>query len=1333
MKRSIAFLLLILCASNRQLLAQQPGSDFSVERLGTHEGLSHRWTTCIHQDLQGYFWLGTYDGLNRYDGNEFIIYRPSDDGKFPVEADFVYQIAETAKGLIYISTLYGILSFDPKTGLFDLLVKINKLESVIVVNPGRGVPFLEAGISSWGTAISSLTIYDLLPSGQLVMLSKTSSLPNNSLFPVSCNKQNAWFWDYQGAYHRFDLKTSTWSRFPVTGSPEAPIDPSGNLWLPEHATLQSFILPQHAKSFNWEAAFNIEPDKAVWLYARTGKGICTLLRYDLKAGKLETAIPALNNSDFIKYRKVQTFRPSQFQDAEGTVWYAGFLGLYKVRRTGKLFQHYLSQPVQRFEAPPSGVSARRMIEDADGNIYLLDSEFNIYQLNIATDPSQKEKQAPSGAGNHHQGISSRFSQAFTNQVYAITESDDGFLWAYTHQGLLRYDPAGGQSRYYQIQSQELFQVQNLFDDGRGKIWLPGWNVLYRLDKKTGEVEQTPGWGPGALAYAVMLPEENTLWGFSSTGLIKINTLNLQSQHIKLYDKPCEQRCLVSHRGRLWVGTSRGLEKIDPQTFAHTNFDRSKGLPGNFVYSMVADGDYLWLGTSDGLCRFHVETGDVKNYFVEDGLSHNEFNTFSALKTRNGRILMGGLNGVNAFFSADLEGKTNAKSRILLSRFSQFDSQKDSLVFLSPDDLSGGIKLPPSISSFNFHLALTSYIDPGKNQYAWRMDGLDEDWYYAGNQHIATYHHIPPGSYTFRAKAADSFGNWSVEELALRVMVLRPWYSRWWAWLLYGLFVLGAIFSLYRFQLSKKIEHAERLRLQELDAFKTRFFTNITHEFRTPLTVILGMTEQLAADRERSPVGDIKSKLGLIKRNGENLLRLINQILDLAKLETHTLSINYVQGDVLPYLRYISESLHSVANAQNVMLRVESSETKIIMDYDPERLLQIVYNLLSNAIKFTPSGGRVILRSALEHDPHQPMLKLSVTDNGVGIPPEEIPHIFDRFYQAQNLEKAKAGGTGIGLALTKELVTLLGGEIMVESYAGKGTTFTIILPLTQAASAVESQNFASPSLPPSPLLPLPPSPPLPPSFPQILLIEDNPDVVEYLSHCLGENYQLDYAYNGSAGIEKALEKSPDLILSDVMMPEKNGFEVCDFLKNDERTSHIPIVLLTAKADVESRIAGLRRGADAYLAKPFHQEELMVTLKNLLDLRLKLQAKYRELALERTSSPPLPPAHDLENDFLQKLRAIVETDLSDTSLDVDALCRKTGMSRTNLHNKLSALTGLSTTIFVRKIRLQKAKQLLETTEMNISEIAYAVGFNDPKFFSRVFSEEFGIPPSEVRKRL
>ncbi len=751
---------------------------------------------------------------------------------------------------------------------------------------------------------------------------------------------------------------------------------------------------------------------------------------------------------------------------------------------------------------------------------------------------------------------------------------------------------------------------------------------------------------------------------------------------------------------------------------------------------------------------------------------------------DGRIYMGGLNGVNA-----LEGKTTGKPRVLLAKFSLIDAFKDKRIFLNPKSYAGRVKLSPSVISFDLQLAFTNFIDPAKNQYAWRMDGLDEDWSYVRTQNIASYLRMPPGSYTFRAKAADSFGTWSENELVLRITVLRPWYVRWWAWLMYVSVAVAGLYFLRKYQIRVLLERAEKRRLQELDAFKSRFYTNITHEFRTPLTVILGNLEieKLEIEKLGNP-GDPKisqflnflsSKNTIIHRNSESLLRLINQILDLAKLEDNSLKINYVHGDVLPYLRYVAESLQSLANAQNVMLRVESDQAKIEMDYDPERLLQIVHNLLSNAIKFTPSGGKVILRVGTDLAGFQnlPSLNLAISDTGVGIPPEDLPKIFDRFYQANKphlggwgaakTDPTGAVGTGIGLSLTKELVKAMGGTISVESCTsplvdrGAGTVFTVRLPITLEAlpltpkgepnlanSAEFLKEIVSTALPEigSPLGVRGVSHEGNPSIlqssnPSILLIEDNPDVVEYLTACLGEHYLLDFAYNGRSGIEKALETVPDLIVSDVMMPEKDGFEVCEFLKNDERTSHIPIVLLTAKADMESRIAGLRRGADAYLAKPFQREELLVVLQNLLELRKKLQARYSDFGFvisdfgrdERVASEIRNPKSEIaiEDAFLKKLNAVIEKHLSDAEFEVPQLCRAIHLSQPQLYRKIKALTDKSIASYIRTVRLHKGRELLKNSALNVSEVAYQVGFTDPAYFSRTFSEEFGFAPSDLRK--
>ncbi len=571
------------------------------------------------------------------------------------------------------------------------------------------------------------------------------------------------------------------------------------------------------------------------------------------------------------------------------------------------------------------------------------------------------------------------------------------------------------------------------------------------------------------------------------------------------------------------------------------------------------------------------------------------------------------------------------------------------------------------------------------------------------------------------------GNFSPDKAAY----LTSWFSL----VVFGVIIAAAYYS-YRFHLGRRLAEKEAHRLQELDTFKSRLFTNIIHEFSTPLTVILGITDQLKMEGGAESPDQKKAKLNLIARNSERLLRLVKQILDLANIENNSLQFNYTQGDVLPYLRYLTESLQSMASFQEVQLRIESTHPAIVMDYDPERLQQIVHNLLSNAIKFTRSGGKVTLRVTKP----SATLQISVEDTGIGIPPEDLPLLFDRFYQVKDSSQAPSGGTGIGLALTKELVHRMGGTITVQSEPGKGSTFTAIWPITNQAPLAlgdldpekaeqvpigYSNHFQAIQTPGT----------LDTELPSLLIMEDNPDVAEFLSTCLRETYQLDFAYNGKQGIEKALETVPDLIISDVMMPEKDGFEVCEHLKNDLRTSHIPILLLTAKVEVESRMVGLQSGADAYLAKPFHQHELLLTLRNLLSLRKALQARYSKLAdvLENpvfSEQLPIAPVFEMEDAFVQKLRQHIEENLTKSDLSVEELSRMMTMSYQSLHRKLSSLTNQSPVQFIRLIRLTKARTLLQNTDRTITDIAYSVGFNDAKYFSRVFTEEFGQTPSSLR---
>lgn len=580
-----------------------------------------------------------------------------------------------------------------------------------------------------------------------------------------------------------------------------------------------------------------------------------------------------------------------------------------------------------------------------------------------------------------------------------------------------------------------------------------------------------------------------------------------------------------------------------------------------------------------------------------------------------------------------------------------------------------------------------------------------------------------------------------------------------------LFLLALAYSIYK---SRQRAEAETDRVTELDAFKSKFYTNITHEFRTPLTVILGMINQI----EEDPKKNLKEGVELIKRNGKNLLNQINQILDLSKLETKSFNLNPVTDDLIGFVRYAAMSFQSNANSQNLSLCFFTPLEKLTAKFDPDAMQKIVQNLVSNALKFTPSSGEIKVYLTQSSN----SIEIKVKDTGVGIAEEELPHIFDRFYQVENPSEKTIEGTGIGLAYVQELVRVMNGNISVESTVGEGTEFVVTLPLmmndelgmmngvtsappnslkgefrpeankndtssinqnitdianstasitggssplgTEGARSSDSSFIINNS-----------------SLPHLLIIEDNPDVVAYLKNCLADQYQIDIAYNGRIGIEKAFANIPDLIITDVMMPEVGGYEVCDTLKNDERTSHIPIIMLTAKADLASKIAGLKRGADVYLSKPFDKEELLIRMEMMVERQLKLATYFASNlhngTTEKFAETIEAEVIEMEDIFIQKVKTILEKNYSDEGFGLPQLCSKIGMSRSQLFRKMKALIGESPSGFIRDYRLNKAKELLEKGKMNVSEVAWETGFTNLAHFSKVFQEKFGVQPSATNK--
>ncbi|TLP80277.1 hybrid sensor histidine kinase/response regulator transcription factor [Maribacter sp. ACAM166] len=679
-------------------------------------------------------------------------------------------------------------------------------------------------------------------------------------------------------------------------------------------------------------------------------------------------------------------------------------------------------------------------------------------------------------------------------------------------------------------------------------------------------------------------------------------------------------------------------------------------------------------------------------------------------------------------------------------------QNDSLLF-GGYNATVATQLPFKNNQLRFQYASPSFYDESKNQFQYILEGFDEDWSTWSFETKKDYTNIPSGDYTFKVRSKNIFNEVSNED-NYSFSISPPWYGTWWAYLFYILGAIALISLLLQWrskELRRKNENLEKLvserttevrhknqllnhqteQLEQLNESKTRLYSNITHEFRTPLTVILGMAETLKTNVMNNRFEGAEKSLEMIRRNGKNLLQLVNEMLDLAKVESGSMELNLVQTDAIPFVKYLSESFHSLAETKKINLTVYSEIVALEMDIDVNKMASIISNLLSNAIKFTGANGKIIVHLNKIKTKDSDFLTIKVQDNGLGLAEDDIAHLFDRFYQVDNESSNRQEGTGIGLSLAKEFVELMNGTISVDSTLGKGSTFTVQIPVTnKAVKIVDAKITVEPPIKATmPVFKKEPTLETDSSeLPLVLIIEDNVDVAHYLKTCLKGKYQTVHAIDGNLGLQMAYENIPDIIISDVMMPGKDGFEVCATLKVDERTDHIPIILLTAKVTTEDRLTGLSHGADAYLAKPFNKEELFTRLDQLILIRKKLIGKLEKNGLsfllkEKVENP--------QTKFLKQVLESIHSHLDDTNFGPTQLAKEMSLSESQIYRKLKSITDKSTAIFIRSVRLQKAKELIKTTDKTISEIAYQVGFNDPSWFSRAFKKEFNISPSDILK--
>ena len=1324
------------------------GAVYDIQFLDVDQGLGSNNITSMIEDKRGQLWFGTVgDGVNRYDGQHFFHYTTNEG----LIDNLVFSILEDSRGHLWFGNCGGGVSrYDGKSFTqFNLEGHPHNCISQLFED-SRGNIWL-------GSFTDGVTRYD---GTHFIQYTEKQGLSNNNIQSIEEDRQgNLWFGTANGL-NRFDGVSFT--RYTTNEGLVGDVilsieeDRQGRIWLGTHRGIsrydgQSFTNYTVKEGLNAPFIRCIREDSRGLLWLGTHGG----------------GVSCFNGKAFTSFTKNEGSNSNSFnfvvEDSRGGLWMGGGNGV--CRLDTRSFVNFTGKEGLAFNAVSS------IIEDRQGNLWFGTSNGALqYDGAQFFNFTQKE------------GLGLR-------GVEAILEDNQGSIWFGGGGGATRYDGKNF-THYSEKEGLSDFRVLCMLEDRQGDIWLgTERGGLSRFDGKSfTHFTEKEGLSFNKV-FCMIEGRQGGLWfGTYGGGISYYDGNNFTHYSEK---EGLKGNAIISlfedSRERLWIGVEGGgvnLYNPNGDRGSFTYYTTKDGLSHNFTRSILEDGQHrIWLGTRRGIsvmvpqpeAPLSGEPGPYQcfTFGKEDGLNTRENRIVDGFSDSRNRIWWGTGSGITMLDLNQFE-LPSQPPRILLDHiemeqaFIDFRRLSDTAylhTFSFGEALARAfdsivpffnypvnMRLPHYINDLAFHFTGIDWAAPHKLQYSYQLEGLDEGWSPPTKESKIEFRNLPFGTFTFKVRAIGQAQAWS-KPFEYRFTIRPPWYRTWWAYALWAALLSGSLYAFYRFQLARQLAQAEARRLRELDAVKNRLYTNITHEFRTPLTIIKGIAGQLQPKVEYK----VREELKRIQHNGQHLLNLVNQMLDLAKLESGGLSVNKVQGDVMPFLKYQLESFHSLAEVKNITLQFHSTEDGILMDFDPGKLQQIVSNLLSNAIKFTGHGGQVALsvgrcqlpvawpkNQQTTKNKTGPYLSISVSDTGAGISEEKLPHIFDRFYQIDDSATRSGEGTGIGLTLAKELVKLLGGEISVESEPGKGTKFMVVLPIANEGRAVEDLSGEGPAIVPTAIATAPGERASAPSSVHpseaiaekdtLLIIEDNVDVTHYLSTLLRRDYRLLTAPNGKAGLDVAMQEIPDIILCDVMMPEMDGYEVCRRLKGGLPTSHIPIILLTARADFDSRMEGLEQGADAYLAKPFEEKELKVHLKRLLENRERMREYYTSNGfIGRKARPPAGEGHPspADREFFEKLLAAVEDNLSDQDFGAEQLADALFVSYATCLRKVKALTNCTVKEYIRQIRIHRAAQLLlEEPGRNIGAIAGDTGFNSNTHFTREFRKVMGCTPTEYR---
>lgn len=944
----------------------------------------------------------------------------------------------------------------------------------------------------------------------------------------------------------------------------------------------------------------------------------------------------------------------------------------------------------------------------------------------------------------------------------MLKSKDGKLWVGTFNGGL-YCMNGSQVRSYKEGVGNALASNNvwaLVEDDKGRIWIASLGGgLQCLEPSSGTFETYTSNNSALLennVTSLCWGDDNTL--FFGTANQGVGMMDMRTREIKKVQGQSGSMKMsndaVNHvykdsRGLIWIATREGLNVYDVRRHLFLDLSPVAEAKGSFIAAITEDQERnMWVSTSRKVIRVTVASDgkgsylfDSRAYNSEDGLQNCDFNQRSIKTLHNGIIVIGGLYGVNVF-APDHIRYNKMLPNVMFTGLSLFDEavkvgQSYGGRVLIEKELNDveNVEFDYKQNIFSVSFASDNYNLPEKTQYMYKLEGFNNDWLTLPlGVHNVTFTNLAPGKYVLRVKAINSDGYVGMKEATLGIVVNPPFWMSWWAYLLYAI-GLVVVFFLARYRMLKR--EREKFHLQqienevakneEINNMKFRFFTNVSHELRTPLTLIISPLEGML----KETTDELQStRLQLMYRNAQRLLHLVNQLLDFRKGEMSTHQLSLSEGDIISYVHSVCNSFLLMADKKHIQFSFFSGIDTFSMAFDADKVGKIVMNLLSNAFKFTPEGGRVTVM--IEHVAGTPdMLEIKIADTGIGISDVDKEHIFERFYQADHKGVEETTGNGIGLSLVRDFVTLHEGEVKVFDNIGTGSVFVIQFPVKHVETQVQ--------LPPETGISIGEEEDKEikeetreeterKDFPLLLIVDDNEDFRIFMRYSLELQYRVKLAVNGNEAWEMMQEELPDLVISDVMMPQMDGNELCRLIKQDKRTAHIPVILLTARQNTEAKLEGLQTGADDYVTKPFNMTILVLRIRKLIEL-----SRYHRVT--QGMIDPVPSEiviTSLDEKLIEKAIKYVEDNMSRTELSVEELSRELGMSRVHLYKKLLQITGKTPIEFIRVIRLKRAAQLLRESQLHVSEVAFEVGFNNPKYFSRYFKDEFGVLPSVYQEK-